>query len=153
MSAATLSASRAGCCAIQASRLIPRTNSMAMKSSLVVRADLVHGDDVGVRHPGHRLGLTQHAVAGLRVFAQGLAAQDLDGDLAIELVVVGGVDDAHAALTDDVEDLEAAELHRGGGAAREQLLLEEALADRVRVVVREGDRGPGEAIARGRAGG
>jgi hypothetical protein len=31
----------------------------------VVLADLVDGDDVGVREAGHRLGLAQQAVAGL----------------------------------------------------------------------------------------
>jgi hypothetical protein len=71
-------------------------------------ADLVHGDDVGVVDLGHRLRLAQQAgarVAGLA--GQGPGAQQLDRDLAIEVRVVGGVHQAHAAATEQAEHDEA----------------------------------------------
>ena len=60
--------------------------------------------DVRVAQRGQHLGRAPEAdrvvLARLRV------AQDLDGDLAVELVVVGGVDDAHAALANGSNNLE-----------------------------------------------
>ena len=73
-------------------------------------ADLVDADDVGVREPGHGLGLAQEAGAG-EVLA-GLGVEQLDGDLAVELLVVGGIDDAGAAAAELPQDGEAAD--RGG---------------------------------------
>jgi hypothetical protein len=67
--------------------------------------------------------------------------QDLDGDLAVEEVVVAGVDDAHAAAADHLEDGEAADLHRQG-AAGEQGPLGELAAERV-VLLGRGDRRAG----------
>jgi len=58
------------------------------------RARVVYGDDVGVAQAGERLGLAQEA--RLRGRAEVLAHQ-LDGDLAVELPIVGGVDDGRAA--------------------------------------------------------
>jgi hypothetical protein len=56
----------------------------------------VDDDDVGVGRRGPSPG--PRAAAGARPPARGPpCAQDLDGDLAVELVVVGGVDDAHRA--------------------------------------------------------
>jgi hypothetical protein len=76
-------------------------------------ADLVDADDVGVRQPGHGLGLAQEAGAG-QVLA-GLGVEQLDGDLAVELLVVGGIDDAGAAAAELAQDGEAAD--RGGRGA------------------------------------
>ena len=73
-------------------------------------ADLVHADDVGVGEPGHRLGLAVQAGASEAVALRG--PQQLDGDLAVELVVVGRVDDAHAALADLLQDREVADPRR-----------------------------------------
>ncbi len=61
-------------------------------------ADVVDGDDVGVREASHQLGLAVEAFFGA---AEVLGAQELKGDVAIELGIVGGVDDAHAAGADD----------------------------------------------------
>ena len=82
-----------------------------------VHADVVDGDDVGVGEAGEGLGLAQEeglAVAG--AVAVDLAVHELDGDLAIELGVVGGVDDAHAAGAELVDDEVAAD-PRGRGLA------------------------------------
>jgi hypothetical protein len=76
-------------------------------------ADLVDADDVGVGEPGHGLGLAQQAVAG-QVLA-GLGVEQLDGDLAVELLVVGGIDDAGAAAAELAQDGEAADRGRGRG--------------------------------------
>ena len=57
----------------------------------------------------------------------------LIGDLAVELVVVGGVDDAHAALAEPVEDGEAADLDRRPLAAK-QLGLEQVTGAAVDLV-------------------
>jgi hypothetical protein len=56
-------------------------------------------DDVGVREAGEGLGLAQEAGAAVGVVARSRVEQ-LDGDLAVELLVVGGVDDAHAAAAE-----------------------------------------------------
>jgi hypothetical protein len=87
--------------------------------------DLVDVDDVGVGEAGHRLGLAEHAVLALAVVAGAMAAaHDLDGDAAGELGVLGLVDDAHAALAELAEDLEAADVrgqrleHQGGARQR-----------------------------------
>jgi hypothetical protein len=85
---------------------------MAIHISPSCVADLVDRDDVRVGDPRQRLGLAEHAVAGGRVPHAGLVAQHLHGDLAVELVVVGGVDDAHAARAQAGEDREAADPRR-----------------------------------------
>ena len=72
---------------------------------VLVRADVVDRDDVGVRELGHRLGLALEASAGVGVGRQ----QELERDLAIELRVVRGVDHPHPALADEVEDDVAAD--------------------------------------------
>jgi hypothetical protein len=73
----------------------------------VVGADLVDADDVGVGQAGHGLGLAQEAGGGVGVGA--VAVQELDGDLALELLVVGGVDDPSAAAAELADDGEAAD--------------------------------------------
>ena len=47
--------------------------------------------------------------AGEGAAAVGASLQQLDGDVAVELGVEGGVDDAHAAFADDVSDDVAAD--------------------------------------------
>jgi hypothetical protein len=78
---------------------------------LLDAADLVDLDDVGVRELGHGPGLALHAgLVARAVVAAG--AQQLEGDAAVELLVVGGVDDAHAALAEGAQDGEAADAGR-----------------------------------------
>ena len=62
----------------------------------------------------HRLRLAQQALLPLAVALA--RAQELDGDAAIELRIVGGVDDAHAARADVIEDDVAPDV----GATRQQ---------------------------------
>jgi hypothetical protein len=71
-------------------------------------ADLVDLDDVGMRDAGEGLGLAQQAgLAGRGPLAAKSGQNDLDRQLALELLVVGGVDDAHGALTELAQDDEA----------------------------------------------
>jgi hypothetical protein len=105
----------------------------------VVGADVVDGDDVGVREAGERLRLAEQS--GVRAGAAAAAAEEhLEGDLAIELRVVGGVDDAHAALTERAEHDVAADLGgglvRAGGGPRRALV---GGGDRLRDALRFGD--------------
>jgi hypothetical protein len=79
---------------------------------VVVGADLVDADDVGVGEAGHGLGLADQAGAGVLVGAVGV--EQLDGDFALELLVVGGVDDPGAAAAELADDGEAAD---AGGLA------------------------------------
>jgi hypothetical protein len=73
----------------------------------VDHADVVDRDHAGVAHAGHRPGLAQQA--GRALGAVQLGADQLDRHLAIELWIVAGVDDPHAALPDPVEDHVAAD--------------------------------------------
>ena len=66
-------------------------------------ADLVDGADVRVVEDGGGLGLVDEALAGLGVVDE-LRGQELEGDGAAELEVVGLVDDAHAAAADLAEE-------------------------------------------------
>jgi hypothetical protein len=83
------------------------------EQALVVVADVVDLDDVGVRQAGERLGLALHAL--LDVGAVGGLAQQLEGDAAVELIVVGDVDLAHAALGELADQRVAAGEGRGDG--------------------------------------
>ena len=66
----------------------------------VLRAQLVQRDDARVVQARRRLGLAQHAL--------GVGAHDLlDGDLALEALVEGAVDGAHASRSHPLEDPEA----------------------------------------------
>jgi hypothetical protein len=68
-----------------------------------VGADVVDGDDVGVREPRHRPRLAQEPRAApiARVRRR---LEQLDRQLAVELGVVGRVDDAHGAGADAIKD-------------------------------------------------
>ena len=85
------------------------TSSIAKKTRPPIDADVVHGDDVGVRQARHRLRLAQHARREARLVAAEIAAQQLERDLAIELRIVRGVDHAHAARAEPIEHEIAAE--------------------------------------------
>jgi hypothetical protein len=99
-------------------------------------------DDVGVGEAGEGLGLAAAAGAGVGVVAAG--ADELDGELAVERLVVGGVDDAHAAGADLSQHGEAADAGRLGGGAEEAGLQVGA-----RELVGEARGGGACAIARG----
>ncbi|HEY8379440.1 MAG TPA: hypothetical protein VIK91_23270 [Nannocystis sp.] len=79
---------------------------------VVVDPDLVDDGDVGVRDLRHRLRLVVEAQAAVAV-GGALPAEDLERDLAIELGVVGGVDDAHLAGAEVRQDGEATDLVPG----------------------------------------
>ncbi len=88
-------------------------------------ADVVYGDDVGVREAGHRLRLAEQAGLELgigRAHAAIAHAHELDGDLAVELGVVGGEHDAHRAAPEHVHQQIAADpvayLGQGAGWQR-----------------------------------
>jgi hypothetical protein len=85
---------------------------------VLVGADVVDRDDVGVREAGHRLGLAQEASAGdVLALAAEVRVEQLDGDLAVELGVPRGVDDAHAAGADQAQDVEPPDLDRRARAS------------------------------------
>ena len=75
------------------------------------RADVVGDHDVRVRQPRDRLRLSQRPLAPLRQrdSVAGLDPQQLDGDLAIELRIVRGVDLAHPAAPHQPENQVAAD--------------------------------------------
>jgi hypothetical protein len=83
-----------------------------------VGSDVVHGDDVRVRQTGHRLTLADEAGPACRGLSiagiVGIRSKELHRELAIELGIVGGVDDAHAAFADLREDDVAAERRAAG---------------------------------------
>ena len=82
----------------------PRGQRLALEQlhrdeELAVRlADLVQLADVGVRHAGRRPRLAPEALSRLRIAAG--PAHHLDGDLAVEALVGGGVDDAHPSFAE-----------------------------------------------------
>jgi hypothetical protein len=84
------------------------------------RPRVVNGDDVGMRELGDRLGLAEQPDPRDGVRGALVRPQELEGDLAIELRVVGGVDLAHAAAPDHVEDGVAADA--GSALQRSQLV-------------------------------
>ena len=67
------------------------------------RLDAVDGDDVGVVERRHRLGLAAEALDPFRVVGH-LRRQDFERYIAVELRILGPIDDTHAALTDDLHD-------------------------------------------------
>ena len=79
-------------------------------SSLSNLSDLVDMDDVGVREPGEGSGFTPHSLAELGA-VDAPRAEQLDGDLAIELLVVGRVDRAHASVAERTEHAKAPDHH------------------------------------------
>ena len=62
-----------------------------------------------MRRAGERLGLTQEGDLGLAIARALVPVQDLDRELAVELGIVGGVDPAHAAAADLLQEQVAAE--------------------------------------------
>src|SRR5262249_48074500 len=75
----------------------------------VVLADLVDRDDLGVVEVGHRLGLVAES-PDLLGAGPGPRPDHLDGDQAVEAELAGLVDDPHAAVAEDPDQLEVAEL-------------------------------------------
>ena len=82
---------------------------------VVEDADLVDGDDVRVLEPGQGPALAQDLLAA----ALAAVTQDLEGDLAVEVGVVGDEDDAHAAAAERLEHGEASEAERLAGGAEQ----------------------------------
>ncbi|MEZ4379857.1 MAG: hypothetical protein R3A79_00810 [Nannocystaceae bacterium] len=79
--------------------------------AVVVLADLIDLDDEGAREARERLGLAEHPLADLRLAGE-LLLDQLDRDLAIEIDVVAGVDDAHRPLAYLPVDDEGADRRR-----------------------------------------
>ncbi len=77
--------------------------------------DLIDLDDVGVGQAGHRLGLAEDPPAPLGARA-GQRASQLDRHLAVELRVVRGAHDTHAALAELLQKCVAADRRRLGVA-------------------------------------
>jgi hypothetical protein len=100
-----------------------------------VLADIVDLDHVRVGDPGHHLGLLPEPLA-LRV--RPAQVEELDGDLAIEGLVVRGVDDAHTAGSDLVENSEPTDLGRVDRAPRHRLFGPVLVRGRIPRVRREG---------------
>ena len=79
----------------------------------MVFAELVDLDDIGVRQA--REGLTFSLEAPAPGLALEARAEQLDRDLAVELLVVAGIDDPHAAAAELAQDHEATEAMELGG--------------------------------------
>ena len=77
---------------------------------LAAVADIVDRDDIRLREHGDRVRLRLKAVFQLGI-RRHLIAQDLDGNIAVQLVAHGLVDDRHAAAADDLQDLVAVVEH------------------------------------------
>ena len=77
-------------------------------------ADLVDRDDVRVVEGGGRARLLGEAAEAVRDRGEGLG-QELDGDVAVEVVVAGAVDLTHAPRAQLVEELVPAEPHADDG--------------------------------------
>ncbi len=74
----------------------------------VGHADVVDGDDVGVRERAGGLGLAQEAGGVFAVRAQ-LGLEHLDRQVALDVRVIGAVDVGHGAFADTLADLVASE--------------------------------------------
>jgi hypothetical protein len=66
-------------------------------------ADLEDGDDMRMIQRGQRAGLVPESAEAVVVSLKRVR-QELDGDLAAELLVEGGVDDAHPAFANAAAD-------------------------------------------------
>lgn len=73
-------------------------------------ADIVDRDDIRLREHGDSVRLRLKAIFQLSV-RRHFIAQDLDGDIAVQLVAHGLVDDRHTAAADDLQDLVAVVEH------------------------------------------
>jgi hypothetical protein len=104
-------------------------------------AGLVDLGDVGVREAGHGLGLAAHAEGAVGVVVE-VGAEEFDRDLAVELTVVGGEDDAHGAGADLLEDDIAAEaIAVAGDLERGWVVLRRVIDDGRRIHGAGGRRG------------
>jgi hypothetical protein len=74
--------------------------------------DVMDGDDVRVGEASHGLGFADEASAVLLgvLTAHDFGMKELDGDAAIELVAVSGIDNTHAAGAQGPQDQVAIEL-------------------------------------------
>ena len=68
-----------------------------------VLAERVHGEDVRMRDARHRAGLDGEELAQVLVLEE-LGADELDGDVAVEAIVVRQRHDAHAARAERTDD-------------------------------------------------
>jgi hypothetical protein len=88
---------------------------------IVLLADLVDRDDMGVIELGDRLGLVPKAAEIVRA-GQGTSPDQFDGHQAIELVLTRPIDNSHATPCDLLEELvltqESGESTRGTGRRR-----------------------------------
>ena len=80
---------------------------------LLGAAEVVDGQDVGMRQRGHGLGLALEAREGRGIVGH-LRRQDLQRDIAVEARIAGPVDLAHAARAHERHDLVAVETLAGG---------------------------------------
>ena len=71
---------------------------------------IVHRDDVRLREHGDGVRLRLKAVFQLGILRH-LIAQDLNGDIAVQLMAHGLINDRHAAAADDLQDLVAVVQH------------------------------------------
>ena len=76
-------------------------------------AEVVDGQDVGVRQRGHGLRLALEACEGRGIVGH-LRRQDLQSDVPVEARIAGPVDLAHAARAHERHDLVAVEAFTGG---------------------------------------
>ena len=87
----------------RASRVSPSYSGMARnKLAFAGLADLVNRADVGMIERRRRAGLDQEACLGRRLDAE-MRREKLQGHEALEPLVAGLVDEAHAALAEQVE--------------------------------------------------
>ena len=71
---------------------------------------VIHRDDVRLREHGNSVRLRLKAVFQLGILRH-LITQDLDGDIAVQLMAHGLINDRHAAAADDLQDLVAIVQH------------------------------------------
>ena len=71
---------------------------------------IVHRDDVRLREHGDGVCLRLKAVFQLGILRH-FIAQDLNGDIAVQLMAHGLINDRHAAAADDLQDLVAVVQH------------------------------------------
>ena len=71
---------------------------------------IIHRDDVRLREHGDGVCLRLKAVFQLGILRH-LITQDLDGDIAVQLMAHGLINDRHAAAADDLQDLVAIVQH------------------------------------------
>lgn len=71
--------------------------------------EVMHGRDVWMVEPGERQRFPLEAAAG-RIVVKRVGRQDFDGDIAIEMLVAGAIDDPHAAGADLLHDAVVSQL-------------------------------------------